>query len=65
MLDVARSKARTRARAQPRKYTWGIVDAILALVMLPFGIWMLVIEGLVNSVARLVNGRTPRPTVTD
>jgi hypothetical protein len=59
MLDVARPETRTRARSQPRGQTWGIVDAILALVMLPFGIWMLVIEGLVNGVSRLVNGREP------
>jgi hypothetical protein len=58
MLDAARPEARARVRSHPKKLTWGIVDAILALVMLPFGLWMFVIEGLVNAATRLLSGDT-------
>jgi hypothetical protein len=51
MLDVARSETRVRVRAQPRRFGWGIVDVILGVLMLPFGIWMLAIEGMVRAVA--------------
>jgi len=61
MLDVARPEARSAVRSHPKKLSWGIVDGILALVMLPFGIWMLVIEGLVNGATWLLSGAaTPR-----
>lgn len=51
MLEVARPEARTRAHARPERFTWGIVDVILALIMLPFGVWMFVIERMVRAVA--------------
>jgi hypothetical protein len=51
MLDVARQKTRTKARAHPQRYSWGIVDVVLAVLMLPFGIWLMVIEGMVRAVA--------------
>ena len=51
MLEVARPEARTRAHAHPERFTWGIVDVILALIMLPFGVWMFVIERMVRAVA--------------
>jgi hypothetical protein len=57
MLDVARPEARARVRSHPTRLSWGIVDAILALLMLPFGIWLIVIEGLVNGVTWLLDGR--------
>ncbi len=53
MLDVARSETRVRVRTQPRRFGWGIVDVILGVLMLPFGIWMLAIEGMVRAVAAL------------
>jgi hypothetical protein len=64
MLDVAQPKTRARAKSQARTDSWGIVDGILALVMLPFGIWMLVIEGLVDLIAWLLNASSQprRPT---
>jgi hypothetical protein len=62
MLNVARPEAGTRARSHPRKLSWGTVDVILALVMLPFAIWMLVIEGMVNAITWLLNAPfEPRP----
>ena len=51
MLDVARSETRVQMRAQPRRSSWGIVDVILGVLMLPFGVWMLAIEGMVRTVA--------------
>jgi hypothetical protein len=51
MLDVARQKTRTTARAHPQPFSWGIVDVVLGVLMLPFGIWLLVIEGMVRAVA--------------
>jgi hypothetical protein len=51
VLEVARPETRARVRSHPQRFTWGIVDVILAVVMLPFGIWMFLIERLVGSVA--------------
>jgi hypothetical protein len=58
MLDAARSEVRVRVGSQPANLTWGIVDVILAVVMLPFGLWMLVIEALVNGATWLLGGVT-------
>lgn len=55
MLEVARPEERTRHRSHSARSGWGIVDAILALVMLPFGIWMFMIEAMVNGITWLVN----------
>ncbi len=60
MLGVARTEARAYAQSQPRPFTWGVVDAILALIMLPFGIWLFLIEGLVNGAAWLLGGARDR-----
>ncbi len=50
MLELAKHKSRTAARTRPpEKFRWGIVDAILGLVMLPFGLWMFVIETIVHA----------------
>ena len=51
MLEVARPESRTRAHSHTERFTWGIVDAILGMVMLPFGVWMFVIERMVRAVA--------------
>lgn len=61
MLEVAQPEARPLTRSHPRKLTWGIVDVILALVMLPFGVWMLVIEGLVNAATWMYNQAAAQP----
>jgi hypothetical protein len=53
MLEVARPEVRTEARSHPNRSGWGIVDLILAVLMLPFGIWMLMIEKMVAVVAGL------------
>ena len=53
MLEVARPETRTRAHSHPERFTWGIVDVILGLIMLPFGVWMFVIERMVRAVAAL------------
>jgi hypothetical protein len=53
MLESTRTAA--RARARERQTGWGIVDAILALVLLPFGLWVLVIDRLVTSIAWLID----------
>jgi hypothetical protein len=53
VLEVARPETRVHARSHPQRFTWGIVDVILAVVMLPFGIWMFLIERLVGSVAAI------------
>ena len=53
MLEVARPEVRTHVRSHPERLTWGIVDAVIGLVMLPFGIWMLVIERMVRVVAAI------------
>jgi len=50
MLDV-RSQSRATAKPAERSYRWGIVDVLLGILMLPFGIWLLVIEGMVRLVA--------------
>jgi hypothetical protein len=51
MLELARPETRSAARTHPQKFTWGIVDVILALVMLPFGLWMILIETIVRGAA--------------
>jgi hypothetical protein len=53
MLEIARPEVRSQVGSQPRRFTWGIVDVILGVVMLPFGIWMFVIERLVLGAAWL------------
>ncbi len=50
MLELSHPGARTQARAGTHRNRWGIVDVILAVLMLPFAIAMFVIEGMVNAV---------------
>jgi len=56
MLEVARPEARPYIRSHPGKLGWGIVDAILALILLPVGAAMLLIETLVNAATWLFSG---------
>jgi hypothetical protein len=53
MLEVARPETRAHARSHPQKFRWGIVDVILGVIMLPFGVWMFVIETIVHFAAWL------------
>lgn len=61
MLNVARPETRIRERADQPRLSWGIVDFILGAVMLPFGIWMFVIDRMVAAVAWLLSLGSPRP----
>jgi hypothetical protein len=58
MFD-ARTTATTQARAGTRTRetpaSWGIVDAILAVIMLPFGVWMWAIDRIVAGIAALLD----------
>jgi hypothetical protein len=56
MIDVVRPETRPLVRSHPGKLGWGIVDAILGLVLLPIGASMLLIEGLVNAATWLFSG---------
>jgi hypothetical protein len=53
MLEVARPEARAHAGAQSRRSGWGIVDVILGVVMLPFGVWIWLIERMVGAISAL------------
>ena len=53
MLEIARPETRSAVRAQPRQFTWGIVDVILAVVILPFAIWVWIIDRMVWAIAKL------------
>jgi hypothetical protein len=53
MLELARPETRSAVRAHPRSAGWGIVDAILALIMLPFAIWMWIIDRMVWAIVAL------------
>jgi hypothetical protein len=51
MLEVGRAEARVRTQSPAVQSSWGIVDVILAILMLPFGLWMWLIETMVRAVA--------------
>jgi hypothetical protein len=53
MLEAARPEARARVRTHPRRFSWGIVDVILAAIMLPFGVWFFIVDRIVATVAAL------------
>jgi hypothetical protein len=55
MLELARPETRADVRAHPRRAGWGIVDALLALVMLPFAVGMWIIDRTVWLIASLTN----------
>jgi hypothetical protein len=50
---TAQARAGTRSRETP--VSWGIVDGILAVIMLPFGVWMWVIDRSVAGIAALLD----------
>jgi hypothetical protein len=58
MLD-ARTTTATHTRAGTRVHaapiSWGIVDGILAAIMLPFGAWMWAIDRVVAGIAALLD----------
>jgi hypothetical protein len=47
MLELARPEARVQS-AQSDRLAWGIVDVILAVLMLPFGLAFFMIETIVD-----------------
>ena len=53
MFEIARPEVRTRAHSQSERTAWGIVDVILAILMLPFGLWIWLIERMVLAVSAL------------
>ena len=50
MLELARPEVRAHG-SHSERLAWGIVDVILGALMLPFGIWMFLIERLVLTVS--------------
>jgi hypothetical protein len=60
MLEIARPETRAAVRSHPQRLGWGIVDAILALVMLPFAVWMGIIDAMVWALANLPTAFTWR-----
>lgn len=57
MIDVIRPELHRAAgvRSQPARLSWGIVDVILAVVMLPFGIWMFCIQAIVDGISSITD----------
>ena len=53
MLEVARPETRVYIRSHTSRLGWGIVDVILAVVMLPFAVWMWLIERMVLGISAL------------
>ena len=50
MLELARPEVRAHA-SHSERLAWGIVDVILAVLMLPFALAMFTIECMVGAVA--------------
>jgi hypothetical protein len=59
MLEIARPEVRTHVRARPSHYRWGVVDVILAVVLLPFALWFLLIDRTVAVIAWLIDDMGP------
>ena len=55
MLEIAQPEVRVRTRSHPKRFTWGIVDVILAIVMLPFAIWMFIIDRMVAGISAVAS----------
>jgi hypothetical protein len=53
MLEIARPEARTAVHSHSERFAWGIVDVILGIIMLPFGVWIWLIERMVGAVSAL------------
>jgi hypothetical protein len=52
MLELARPEVRAHS-SHSERLAWGIVDVILAVLMLPFGLAMFSIECIVGTVASI------------
>jgi hypothetical protein len=63
MLEIARPETRTAVHSQPQRVAWGIVDAILTLTMLPFAIWVGIVDGMVWAIANLPAALRGRPRI--
>jgi hypothetical protein len=59
MLEIARPEVRARTRARRSAYRWGIVDVILALILLPFAVWFLLIDRTVAVIAWMIDDMGP------
>jgi hypothetical protein len=59
MLEIARPEVRAQVRSRPADYRWGIVDVILALILLPFGVWFLLIDRTVAVIAWIIDDMGP------
>ena len=59
MLEIARPEVRTQVRSKPASYRWGVVDVILALILLPFGVWFLLIDRTVAVIAWMIDDMAP------
>ena len=59
MLEIARPEVRAQVRSKPSSYRWGIVDVILALILLPFGVWFLLIDRTVAVIAWIIDDMGP------
>ncbi len=59
MLEIARPEVRAQVRSRPSSYHWGIVDVILALVLLPFAVWFLLIDRTVAVIAWMIDDMRP------
>jgi uncharacterized membrane protein len=55
MLEIARPETRAQVRSHPNTASWGIVDVILGVVMLPFAVWMWLIDRMVAGIAALLS----------
>ena len=53
MLEAVRPETRAAVRSNSERFAWGIVDVILGVVMLPFGIWIWIIDRMVWVVSAL------------
>jgi hypothetical protein len=56
MLEIARPETRLQAGTRAGRPAWGIVDVILALVLLPFAIGMWIIDRMVWVIAATLGG---------
>jgi hypothetical protein len=59
MLEIARPEVRAHARSKPSDYHWGVVDVILALILLPFAVWFLLIDRTVAVIAWMIDDMGP------
>jgi hypothetical protein len=55
MLELTRptTPPRSRTRPQPRSLAWRILNIVLGIIMLPFGLAMWLIESMVLAISSL------------